>query len=57
MQKREKNLYNKLNTAFVSDNKLFWKSVKPFFSNNGSQRGNIKLVEGYKLLQGDSEVA
>ena len=55
--KERKNFFNKLNTSFVSDNKLFWKTVKPFFSNNGSHRGNIKLVEGDKLLQDDSEVA
>ena len=36
---------------------MFWKNVKLFFSNNGSHRGNIKLVEGDKLLQDDSEVA
>ena len=41
----------------MSDNELFWKTVKPFFSNKGSHRGNIKLVEGDKLLQDDSEVA
>ena len=41
----------------MSDNKLFWKTVKPFFSNKGSHRGNIKLVEGNKLLQDNSEVA
>ena len=33
--------------------------MKPFFSNKGSHRGNIKLVEGttrhYKLLQDDIE--
>ena len=56
-KKERKNFFNKLNTSFVSDNKLFWKTVKPFFSNNGSHRGNIKLVEGDKLLQDDSEVA
>ena len=39
------------------DNKLFLKTVKLFFSNKGSHRGNIKLVEGNKLLQDDSEVA
>ena len=52
-----KNFFNNLNTSFVSDNELFCKTVKPFFSNKGSHRGNIKLVEGDKLLQGDSEVA
>ena len=41
----------------MSDNRLFWKTVKPFFSNNGSHRGNIKLIEGDKLLQDDNEVA
>ena len=38
-------------------NKLFWKTVKPFFSNKGSQLGNRKLGECNKLLNGDSEVA
>ena len=41
----------------MSNNKLFWKNVKSFFSHNGSHRVNIKLVEGNKLLQDDSEVA
>ena len=41
----------------MSDNKLFWKTVKPFFSNKGSHRGNIKLIEGDKLLQDNNEVA
>ena len=40
----------------MSDNKLFWKTGKPFFSNNGSHRGNIKLVESDELLQHDNEV-
>ena len=56
-KKERKNFFNKLNISFVLGNKLFWKTVKPFFSNNGSHRGNVKLVEGDKLLQDDSEVA
>ena len=51
IQKREKKaFFNKLSTSFVSDNKSFWKTVKPFFSNKGSQQGNIKLLVGDKLL-------
>ena len=57
VQKIEKKLFNKLNTSFVTDNKLFWKTIKTLFSNKGSHRGNIKLVEGAKILQDDSEVA
>ena len=57
LQKREKKtFFSKLNTSFVSDNKLCWKTVKPFFSNKGSDPGNIKLVEGDESLQDDSEV-
>ena len=32
-------------------------TVKSFFSNKGSHRGNIKLAQGDKLLQDDSKVA
>ena len=39
------------------DNNFFWKSVKSFFSNKGSHRGNIKLVEDNKSQQDDSEAA
>ena len=49
LQKRKEKLFNKLNASFVFDNKLFCKSLKPSFS-------NIKLVEGDKLRQDDSEV-
>ena len=57
IEKREKTFFNKLSTSFVSGNKLFWKIVKSFFSNKGSHQGNLKLVEGNKLLQDDSKDA
>ena len=41
----------------MSDNKSFWKTVKPFFFNKGIHRGNIELIEGNQWLQVDSEVA
>ena len=41
----------------MSDNKLFWKTAKPFFSNKEWYRGNIKLVESDKIPQDNSEVA
>ena len=44
-KKEREKFFNKLNPSFVNDNKLFWKTVKPFFSNKGSNKGNIKLVE------------
>ena len=41
----------------MSDNKLFWRTVKPFSLIKGSHRVNIKPVGGDKLLQDDSGVA
>ena len=57
LQKREKNFFHKLNTFFVLDNKLFWKTVKLFVSNKRTHQGKLKLTEGDKLLQDDSAVA
>ena len=37
-----------LNPSFVTDNKLLWKTIKPFFSNKGNYRSHIKLVEKEK---------
>ena len=40
--KRKKTFFNKLNPKFVSDNKLFWKTLKPFFSSKGSYNAKYK---------------
>ena len=41
----------------MNDNKLFWKTVKPFFSNKGSFGNKIKLVENDEFLQDDKYIA
>ena len=35
LRKSKKEYFNSLNMKQVSDNKLFWKSVKPFFNDKG----------------------
>ena len=47
----KKSQINKLNPSFVNDNKLFWKTVKPFFSDKGSSGSNIKLMEKDKYCK------
>ena len=44
--------FNNINVKKVSDNKTFWKSVKPFFSNTGLNSNNILLVEGNEIVDG-----
>ena len=46
-----------INPSFITVNKLFWKTVKPFFSDKGNYGANIKLVEREQVLQNDSEIA
>lgn len=37
--------FNKLKPSFVKDNKLFWKTIEPFSSDEGNCGTNIKLEE------------
>ena len=49
-KKERKRFFNILDPCFVPDNKLFWKTIKPFFSNKGSYGSQIKLVEKDEVL-------
>ena len=49
--------YNKLNTRHITDNKKFWKTVKPLFSEKYSSRNKITLLEGNNIISKDEEVA
>lgn len=44
-KKERKHFFKNLSRSFVTDNNLFWKTVKPYFSSNGNYRSQIKLVE------------
>ena len=55
-QTKEK-YFNNINVKKVSDNKTFWKSVKPFFSNKSLNSNNILLVEGNEIVNDDGKIA
>ena len=46
-----------MNIKQVSDNKLFWKSVKPFFCDKGSNFSKITLVEENNIISDEEEIA
>ena len=50
-KKECKRFFNNLNPSFVTDNKLFWKAIKPFFSNKGNYGSQIELLDD--VLQDD----
>ena len=56
-KKERKRFFNSLNPSFVTDNKLFWKTIKPFFSNKGNYGSQIKLIEKDEVLQDDDLIA
>ena len=56
-KKERKKFFNNLNPKFVSDNKSFWKTVKPLFSSKGSYNANIKLTDKDEIIQNDEDVA
>ena len=56
-KKERKRFFNSLNPCLVTDNKLFWKTIKPFFSNKGNYRSQIKLVEKDEELQDNDLIA
>ena len=43
------------NVKSTSDNKKFWKTIKPFFPNNGLNTNNIMLVEN-KVIVREEEI-
>ena len=57
VQERRKRFFNSLNPSFVTDNILFWKTIKPFFLNIGNYRSQITLVEKDEVLQDDDQIA
>ena len=46
-----------MNVKQGSDNKLFWKSVKQFFSDKGSNSSKITLVEEDNIISDEEEIA
>ena len=50
LEKRKKKHYEDLRLADVTDNKKFWKRVKPLFGNKIKGNSNIVLVESKDLI-------
>ena len=42
--------FENLNTNSVNNNKTFWKTIKPFFTDKNKQNGNILLVENNEII-------
>ena len=56
-KKERKMFFNSLNPSVISDNRKFWKTVKPLFPNKGNYGNKTKLVENEETIDDDTKVA
>ena len=55
--KERKKYYNNLDIKSFTDNKKFWKSIKPLFSDKHFTANKITLLDGNDIISEDAEVA
>ena len=56
-RREKRNCYNNLDISLVTDNKKFWKTVKPFFSDKSQSKNKIVFIEEETIICNDLEVA
>ena len=57
LKKEKKRYFQNLDTKNFTDNKKFWKTVKPLFSGNTGESQKITLVDGKEIISNDDEIA
>ena len=57
LRKIKKNYYANLDINNVTDNKKFWSTVKPFFSDKSTTGKNITLIDGDNIISTEKQVA
>ena len=56
-RKEKRFYYNNLNIRHITDNKQFWKTVGPLFSDKHFSSQKIILVEGEEIISNDQDLA
>ena len=56
LRQTKKSYFERLNPSVIIDNKKFWKSVKPFFSDKMVSTDNITLVEDNRIITNSFEL-
>lgn len=57
LRREKKKYYNNLNINTITDNKTFWKTIKPLFSEKNNPGGKITLIESGTIISEDIKVA
>ena len=56
-KKERKKFYSQLDIKNITDNKLFWKTMKPFLSDKCTYASKISLVHNDNVISNDQELA
>ena len=56
-ERQKNNIFAKLNVKDVADDKLFWKNIKPYFSDKGSNSTKITLVGKDIIITDEKQIA
>ena len=56
-KKERKKYYDNLDLKNITDNKKFWSTIKPFFSEKSINYSKINLVENNEVISDDSKLA
>ena len=57
VRKSKKLYYSNLDEKKVTDNKTFWKTIKPFLSDKIASREKVTLTEEDEIVEGDINTA
>ena len=57
LRRTKREYYSKLNPNDIIDNKKFWKTVKPFFSDKAVSTDSISLIDNNKIYDDDEKVS
>ena len=56
-KKNEKKKFNRLNPSLITDNKFFWRVIKPLFSEKCFTNENITLIEKNEIIEDDNKIS
>ena len=57
LRKTKKDYFNDLNIKNITDNKAFWKTIKPYFSNKGLNSSSLILSEKNEIVTNEQDIA
>ena len=57
LRKTRKDYFNDLNIKNITDDRAFWKTIKPYFSNKGLNSSSLIVSEKNKIVTNDQDMA